>query len=242
MLRSQLEQIAARYDRPTERANFDVATLTAFSGDTGFVMDVDAAEPLVATALRSSTERWIDLPVSGGSFSQPTLQTLRSTILAYLDAKGFIYDGQTSVASVYIQDLATGEEINILGDVAFTAASTMKVPILLDYFRVLDGEVSQDNAWLMANSLLCSANSTSNLIMSDILGTGDIFRGIADVTNNANYIGARNTFLTAPFVDGSANQEFGSIAPPETTPNSNFDTSLILTIKPLPKIWERYSR
>lgn len=224
-LRTQLEQIAAIYDRPAESSNFDLTTLTTYSGGSGVVMNVDSAVGMVDSALRSVAQRWVDLPVTGGTTSQATLQTLRSTILAYLDAKGFIYDGQTSVASVYIQDLTSGEEISILGDVAFTAASTMKVPILIDYFRVLDGEVSQDNAWLMANSLLCSANSTSNLIMSDIIGQGDIFRGIADVTRNANYSGARNTYLTAPFVDGSPDQQFGSIAAPTTQPNPNFNTS-----------------
>jgi beta-lactamase class A len=225
VLREQLAQIARIYDRPSDQANFDVATLTVFSGDTGYVMNIDQAVVAVDQALRSANQRFVDLPISGGTFAQPDLPTLRQLIIAYLDSKGFIYDGQTSVASVYIQDLTTGEEISILGDVAFTAASTVKVPILLDYFRVLDGEPTQDDAWLMANSLLCSANSTSNLIMSDIIGAGDIYRGIASVTNNVAYIGATNTYLTAPFIDGSPNQQLGSIAPPEIAPNPNYDTN-----------------
>ena len=224
-LRDQLEEIASIYDRPAARANYDVNTLTVFSGEMGVEMDVDAAFRMVDAALRSANMRWVDLPVSGGTFAQPTLDTLRQLIISYLDSKGFIYDGQTSVASVYIQDLTTGEEMSLLGDVAFTAASTMKVPILVDYFRVLDGEVNQDNAWLMANSLLCSANSTSNLIMSDIIGGGNIFRGIASVTQTANYIGARNTYLSAPFIDGSPNQQFGSIQAPATKPNPNYNTA-----------------
>jgi beta-lactamase class A len=225
VLREQLAQIARVYDRPSDQANFDVATLTVFSGDTGYVMNIDQAVVAVDTALRSASQRFVDLPISGGTFAQPDLATLRQLIIAYLDNKGFIYDGQTSVASVYIQDLTTGEEISILGDVAFTSASTVKVPILLDYFRFLDGEPTQDDAWLMANSLLCSANSTSNLIMSDIIGARDIYRGIASVTNNIAYIGATNTYLTAPLIDGSPNQQLGSIAPPETAPNPNYNTN-----------------
>jgi hypothetical protein len=223
-LRAQLEQIARVFDRPSENAGYDLQTFTAYAGETGYELDVERAMAMVDTALRSATQRFVDLPVTGGKFAEPTLETLRELIISYLDAKGFIYDGQNSVASVFIMDLKTGEEISILSDVAFTAASTIKVPILIDYFKVLEGEVSQDNAWLMANSILCSANSTSNLIMSDIIGRGDLFRGIADVTQTAQRLGAKNTFITAPFIDGSPNQVLGSIATPKTSPNPNYNT------------------
>jgi hypothetical protein len=223
-LRARLEEIARVYDRSGAGVATDTTSLVAYSTTPGYSLDIEAALPLADSALRRAKERYVDLPLIDGTLAQASLKTLENTIVSYLNSIGFIYDGQSSVASVYIQDLATGEEISLLGDVAFTAASTMKVPILIDYFRVLDGEVSQDNAWLMANSILCSANSTSNLIMSDILGGGDIFRGIADVTNNANYSGARNTFITAPFVDGSPDQVFGTIAPPRTSPNPAYNT------------------
>jgi beta-lactamase class A len=222
-LLNQVTRIAQTYDRPLTSANFDVNTLTIFSGATGYVMDVDRAMTLIDEALRRPEQRFVDLPLEGGVTATPSLSTLEQLITTYLNSVGFIYDGQTSVASVYIQDLTTGEEISILGDVGFTAASTVKVSLLVDYFRILDGEVNADNAYLMANSLLCSNNSSSNLIMSQIIGQGDIFRGIANVTNTAQYIGARNSFLTAPFIDGS-DQVLGSIQPPETTTNPNFNT------------------
>ena len=120
-------------------------------------------------------------------------------------------------------DLVTGEEINILGDVAFTAASTMKVPILIDFYRYLDFTPSQEEAWLMANSLLCSNNASSNLIMQ-IIGGNNLFAGIQSVTNTAQYLGASNSYITAPFVLGTAGQEFGSNAAPPTNPNPNVDT------------------
>jgi beta-lactamase class A len=217
-------EIAARYDQTAGRAGYDVATLTTFAGASGTELDVDAAVDAIDAALRRPSDREVILPLSQGEFVDPSLATLEDLIIAYLDSQGFIYDGQTSVASIFIMDLTTGDEINILGDVAFTAASTSKVPILIDYFRVLDGEPTQDDAWLMANSLLCSQNSTSNLIMSDILGNGDLFSGIASVTRVAQSIGARNTFLTAPYADGSPDQQFGSIAPPETQPNPTLNT------------------
>lgn len=224
ILESELRRIAQTYDRAGGQAAYDVATLTIASGDVGVQLDIEGALTLIDDALRRPNNRLVELPVSGGSASQVNIQTLESLIIAYLDSRGFIYDGQTSVASIYIQDLRTGQEINILGDVAFTAASTIKFPILIDYFRVLDGDPSQDDASLMANSLLCSNNSSSNRIMEVIIGRGDLFRGIASVTNTVQYLGAKNTFLTAPFITGEANQRLGSIAAPKTNPNPNYNT------------------
>lgn len=224
-LEAALRDISTRYDRPAGRAGFDLATLTTFQGDTGFEIDLEEAVDAVDAALRRPENRVVELPLSDGGFSRPSMDTLQNLIIAYLDSQGFIYDGQSTVASIFIMDLVTGEEINILSDVAMTAASTTKVPILIDYFGELDGEPTRDDAWLMANSLLCSQNSTSNLIMQNILGGGDQFVGIASVTNIAQYLGAENTFLTAPYADGSPNQQFGSIQAPQTSPNPNFNTS-----------------
>lgn len=223
-LRAELDNIANRYDQPAEMGGIDVATLTTFSGGSGFEMDMEATLGLIDAALRRAENRFVDIPLLEGSGASAGMRTLEQLLKAYLDSQGFIYDGQTSVASIYIQDLTTGEEININGDVAFTAASTIKVGILLDYFRVKNGDPSVDDAFILANSLLCSANSSSNLIMQKLIGGEDLFRGIQSVTDTLQYSGANNSYLTAPFVDGSPNQQFDSIAPPETAPNPNFNT------------------
>jgi beta-lactamase class A len=223
-LRNQLTEIARIYDRPSGTADYDIDTLTIASGESGYVLDTDAAMNEVDVALLSPEIRSVDLPVVGGEIATTSLDVLEEMLLDYLDAQGFIYDGQSSVAGIFILDLTTGEEINIQGDVAFSAASTSKVAIMIDLYRTLSREPNQDEAFLMANSLLCSANSSSNRIMELFLGNGNIFSGIASVTNTAQYIGASNSFLTAPFVEGIAGQQLGSIAAPETNPNPNFNT------------------
>lgn len=222
-LRTELADIAARYDAPGENTGYDVQTLTTFGGGDGTMMDIEASLRLVDQALRRPTNRSVELPLSEGQGQAADLRSLERLIIAYLDATGFIYDGQTSVAAIYIQDLTTGEEISIQGDVAFTAASTAKVPILIDYFRTISREPSQDDAWLMANSILCSANSTSNLILSDILGERDIFKGLQHVIDMLQTLGIRNTYLNAPFVDGS-DQQLGSVQAPPVQPNPEYDT------------------
>jgi beta-lactamase class A len=223
-LRTELDNIAARYDQPGSRGGFDVQSLTTFGGGAGYEMDTDAAIEAIDMALRRPGDRIVNIPIIEGSLDgRPGMSTLRDLITAYLDSVGFLYDGQTSVASIYIQDLTTGEEINILGDVSFTAASTAKVGILLDYFRRTAAEPSQDEAFVLANSLLCSANSSSNFIMKGFNDNGDVFRGLQSVTDTVQALGAHNTFLIAPFIDGSE-QELGSIPAPTTVPNPDKNT------------------
>lgn len=225
-LEAFLRDVAARYDQAgSDEGVLDVQTLTIRGSSGGTQLDVNAAIQAVDRALRSADQRVVELPVRGGIAGQAGIASLERLIIAYLDSQGFIYDGQSSVAGIYIQDLTTGEEINIHGNVAFTAASTAKVPILIDYFRILDREPNDDDKFLMGNSLLCSANSTSNLILRDIIGAGDQFRGLARVLETTQALGVRNTFLTAPFADGSPGQIFGSIPAPRTAIDTRFNTA-----------------
>ncbi|MGQ9887399.1 MAG: serine hydrolase [Aggregatilineales bacterium] len=224
LLEQFLRDIALRYDRPPGKATYDIQTLTIRPGSGGYALNQRAALAAVDAALRSPDSRSVRLPVESTGQGSTDLSVLRDMIVEYLDTQGFLYDGQNTVASVYIQDLQTGEEINILSDVAFSAASTIKVAILIDYFRYLSLAPTDEEAYLMANSLLCSNNSSSNLIMQIIGGGTNIFNGLASVTNTAQYLGARNTFITAPFILGVEGQQLGSITRPQTSPNPNYNT------------------
>ncbi len=222
-LEAFLRDVAARYDDPPGSATFDLQTLTIYPGGSGYALDVGAAMPAVDSALRSASQRIVHLPVSPHGNQALGLETLRALIINYLDSRGFIYDGQGTVASVYILDLQSGDEISILGDVAYSAASTIKMPIIIEYFRQLSREPTPGESWLITNSLLCSNNSSSNLIM-EIVGGNDIFTGLRRVNNSLQSISASNTYITAPFYLGVEGQELGSIQAPATSPNQTFST------------------
>lgn len=223
LLRSVLDDIARRYDRAPGNPGYDVATLTVYSGTPGTQLDIEEAMDRIDAALRDPVNRVVTLPIGDSAASRPNLQLLRSLIIDYLDTNGFIYDSRDSVASVFIQDLQTGEELNILGDVAFSAASTMKVPILIDFYRTLNAPPSQDEAFIMANSLLCSRNSSSNILLR-LIGQDDMLAGVRSVTETAQKLGARNTFISAPFQEVTG-QAFGSTVVPRTSPNPNYNTN-----------------
>lgn len=223
LLRDILVDISNRYDRAGGEPQYDVETLTIFTGQPGSQLDIDEAVALTDAALRSPEDRVVQLPVTDARGAQPGMDALQELIIAYLNSQNFIYDGQSTVASIFILDLNTGAEVNILGDVAFSAASTMKLPILIDYYRYLDSEPTPDEAWIMANSLLCSNNGSSNLLMR-IIGENDISRGLTSVSSTAQYLGARNTYISAPFIE-IAGQAPLSVAAPQTNPNPNFDAN-----------------
>lgn len=225
LLEQFLQDISLRYDRAADSSGFDLQSLTVRPGAGGRALNIRQAVPLIDAALRDPNNRSVVLPTSTTGPGMADISVLEDMIKAYLDSQGFLYDGQTTVASVYILDLQTGQEINLLGDVAFSAASTIKVPILIDYYRSLSLPPTDEEAFLMANSLLCSNNSSSNLIMQIIGGGQNIFNGLASVNQNAQLVGAPNTYITAPFVLGVEGEQFGSIAPPATSPNPNHNTN-----------------
>ena len=218
-----LNDLALRYDSAGGAPGYDLQTLTVFPGESGYALDIPAAMTAIDAALRTADRRALDLPAAIMPNSQPAMNTLQTLIIDYLDSHGFIYDGQTTVASIFILDLLTGEEISLLGDVAYSAASAIKVPIMIDFYRSLNRSPSPDEAWLLANSLLCSNNASSNLIM-EIIG-GDIFAGIQSVTDTAQRVGARSTYISAPFYLGVEGQQLGSVPPPSTSPNAAYDTN-----------------
>ena len=223
VLRQYLQNIAARYDREASSGGYDVTTLTLRPGNTGFALDLDAALPLIDRALRDPINRQVALPVNSASGASGSLDSLRELIIAYLESEGFSYDGPGSVASVFIMDLQTGEEMNLLSDVAMSAASTIKVGIMINSFRTLLLAPDNDISFLMAQSLLCSNNSSSNLLMQ-VAGRNDLFAGIAQVTNTLQTLGARNTYLSAPLFLGG-DQVLGSIPAPLTSPNATYRTN-----------------
>src|SRR5690606_24472311 len=150
-LRTRLSEIADVYDREGETFSYDLDTLLISTNGAGYQMNIEGAIDVIDAAITRPNNRAVALPVAGGDTGRPSMEALEALILDYLDSQGFIYDGQTSVASIFILDLTTGEEINIQGDVAYTAASTIKVGIMLDMFRSIDREINRDEAFLMAN-------------------------------------------------------------------------------------------
>lgn len=230
-LRTALEDIAVRYNAGPGSAAFDLSTLTFRGGSQGATLDVEKSIQLIAPLFYNadSTQREVELPLQSIQAGDITMNDLRQAILDYFASKGFLADGVTTVGSVFVLDLATGEEMSINGDVAMSGVSTIKIGIMINYFRHRVTTPDPDSAFLLASAVICSSNSGANFIMQI---TGELApqtgRPMIDGMTNASQtmleVGAVNSWITSPLFVGE-DGEYPAISPParQVTPLTNLD-------------------
>ena len=230
-LREYLEGIAARYDARPGGAEYDLDTLTFSAGQAGKHLDVDAAISLIHAALfePDAASRRVVLPTTDVHAGGRDMASLGRAIIDLMTRMGFAYNGAQTMASVYIMDLATGEDVEILADVPHSARSVIKIPIMINLFRekLL---VSPEEAYLLAESILCSNNSASNYLMQ-LAGRGDSWEpqlrdGLNQVSCTAQQIGAVHTYISAPlYVADRAYQFEAAVCRPSAPANRDYNTN-----------------
>ncbi len=224
LLRAYLQDIAARYDAGAGDARFDTGTLTFNTGLSGTQLDIDAAIPLIERALFNpeASARRIILPTVSVGAQQQDIDTLREAIISLMGDMGFNYNGDDTLASIYIMDLTTGDEVKILADVPHSARSVIKIPIMINLFREeLLVPSGSDIAYLLTESILCSNNSSSNFIMQ-YAGEGTSFDALRDglrqVSCTAQELGAEHTYISAPLYVVDREYQFeAAVCRPQTT-------------------------
>ena len=203
-LRSYLQsEIAPRYDIPPT-ASMPIPGSAEFQpGIPGTALDVDRAVVLIEDALRSPNARSVNLSFSRISPQRPAFQNLEVLIKQILDVSGF--DGLTEV---YLLDLQTEQELNFayqLGadippGVAFTAASTMKVPIMVSTYRRVDDPATETITRMLELMIERSENDPADRLMELMLG-GNL--GPLELTKDLRTLGLENTFLAGYFYPGA---------------------------------------
>jgi len=204
-LRNYLQnEIAPRYDKPAAPAQPVVGTVNFKPGEPGTTLDVDRAVLLIDTALRTAAPRRVNLPLARREPQRPSFRTLDTLLRQTIQISGF--DG---VTGLYLRDLQSGQEIHFLyqgeqelstePDLAFTAASTIKVPILVSAFRRVDNpdEETRNLMFLMIDR---SGNEASDWLMDRVIGPGT---APLQVTEDMQTLGLENTFLAGYFYAGA---------------------------------------
>jgi hypothetical protein len=207
-LRAFLDDLAVRYDRPGQPPKADIGTLGFVPGEPGHTLDAEAAFPLVAQALMTSDPlaRVVTLPVSEQTTTRPTLATLGDLIRQ--DVGQFQFTG---LFSLYLYDLQTGQELDIHllngadvnGPVAFSAMSTIKIPIMVAFFAQKDGPLTPDEALILGRSIDESANTATDQLMT-LIGRGDGrvgdapdgLEGSRKVVADLQRLGLANTYIS----------------------------------------------
>jgi beta-lactamase class A len=220
------EEVTSRYDLPATPAEPIPGQFIYRPGLAGQELDVDRAVVLIEDALRSPNNRSIALTFNRTAPGRPLLQNLEVIIKkAIIDKTPF--DG---VVGFYLQDLQSGQElhfgynvnrdISVEPDIAFTASSTIKIPILVSVYKNMGPNLDQGTQDLIVEMITKSENPASDALMQRI----DSVRGPLIVSEDMKTIGLNNTFLAGYFYLGAPLlQRFDTAANQRTDVNTNPD-------------------
>jgi beta-lactamase class A len=231
-LRDFLANIADEYDSPLQEPNANAATLTFVAGRADQRLDIEASLPLVAGALNSATDREVDLVVNlGPPPRQPGLWMMGQMIEGILgDFAGFY--------SVYIKDLATGEEFADDADVAYAGMSILKIAIMMEAYRHLDGPPDVDTTKILSETMTLSGNFTANLLLRLTIGDGDAYEGVRRLNESMRYLGLVNTFMATPYDEDVLLQHISTPANQRTDVSTNPDPFMQTTPQDMGRLLE----
>jgi beta-lactamase class A len=204
-LRAFLDDIAVRYDQAPEAA-MPIPGSTEFTpGAPGTILDQDTSVVLIEAALNSLDNRYVELPLRQVQPTRPAFENLEVLLKQTLEISGF--DG---LAGVYLLDLQTarelhfayenGEDVSVQPDIAFTASSIIKIPIMVASFRRMGENPDPETIKLLEDMIDKSGNEAADWLMDRVIGPP---AAPLAVTEDMRNLGLENTFLAGYFSFGS---------------------------------------
>lgn len=201
-----LSEVATRYDEPPTPAQPVPGTTSFIPGKPGQALDVDAALPLVEDALRSPNDRSVTLPSTENiTAARPSLTNLEILLKQLIVSSGF--DG---TIGLYMLDLQSGQEVHfalnggrelsVNPDVAFSASSTIKIPILVAYFIHHGQDPIPD---IVNQKILNMIHKSDNVASDDVMAELSPETGPLIVTQYLEKLGLSNTFMAGFFYPGA---------------------------------------
>jgi hypothetical protein len=192
LLEEMLVTIASYLDDPADLPQILSDTTAFAAGEAGYVTDLEASLPLVESALYRPTDRIVHLLVV--EEEAPTLDfELLETVIR---SKVASFDG---IASVFIMDLQTGEEIRINSDLAISGMSILKIPIFVETFRHISLPLTDYQQQIFYDTAVQSSNYGANLLLYQIAGEENAYTGADIMTESMWRLGLENTFMAVPY-------------------------------------------
>ncbi|MCL4561039.1 MAG: class A beta-lactamase-related serine hydrolase [Chloroflexi bacterium] len=203
-LRSFLQnQVSPRYDQVAVPAMPIPGSSEFYPGQPGTALDVDGALPLLKAAFLSPERQTVTLAAHAVAPPPPSLDHLQVMLRQLLSVGG--YNG---AAELYVTDLKTGKRLDfavqdgkeIPPEVAFTAASTIKIAVMISIFRRMPEPAPEDVMQLVRQMIDASDNPSTDRVVQSVL---DPVRGPLEVTQDLRSLGIENTFWAGYFYDGA---------------------------------------
>lgn len=196
-------EVAARYDQLPAVAQPIPGSAVFSPGEQGRVLNIERSAELIESALFSPAMRKVKLAFDTVNPSRPGFQNLETLLKQIIDLAG--YDG---LSEIYIQELNTGQELHfaysagqeIPVDIAFSAASSIKIPVMVSVFRRLTDPAPADVITEIERMIERSDNVSTDTLMQTIL---DRNLGPLSVTSDMTELGYKNTFIVGYFYQGA---------------------------------------
>jgi beta-lactamase class A len=214
-LRDYLQnEIATRYDLPPAPAQPIPGGTSFMPGEPGQTLDIDRAVRLLSDSLRSPSNRSVALTFTRSLAARPTIDNLSILLKQIVTVSNF--DG---LIGLYMVDLQTGQEIHFAmnnkqeitvdPDIAFTASSTIKVPIVISYLINRGSDLDENTTNIISRVLGKSDNAATDLVLQSI----EKNNGPLIVTQNMEAIGLASTYIGGFFYVGAPNLLPGHLTP-----------------------------
>jgi beta-lactamase class A len=199
------DEISPRYDKPAISALPAPGASSFQAGQTGTAIDEDGAVRLIERTLKSTSRQRLNLPLKRDLPPRPSRQNVEILLKRNLDTSGF--DGLTGF---YMLDLQTLEEIHFIyyqgndlpvyPDLSFTAASVIKIPIMISIMRRIGETPNEEIISLLKKMIIESGNAPADWLMQQVINKD---HGPLEVTADMKTLGLQDTFLAGYFAPGS---------------------------------------
>lgn len=197
------QQIAARYDDPPE-VRLPVPGTTRFTNDDrGYSLDVASSLRQIIEFHPLSDSRFVELVVLEGQPSPVDATMLQAILVQHIQLSGF-----NGIAEIYIQDLKNNRVVHfamrageiITPEIAFSAASTIKIPILVSALLRAPQPIEEDLKSLAERMMILSENPPADALMERAIGST---LAPLKVSEDLQKMGFANTFLAGYFYLGA---------------------------------------
>lgn len=214
-------QICPRYVQSGKPITPILGTTNFIPGQAGGALDIPHAVENIRQALLSPEVHRVRLSVSEDVLP-PTPDGMLEAFLKH----NIRWMGFEELVEIYTVGMASDEEvhfatqsgIDLMPDVAFTAASTIKIPIMISVLRRTPDPTPEAVVTLLEQMIVLSLNPPADTLMSTYI---DEVRGPLIVTEDMAALGLKNTFLAGYFYLGAPLLERFS-----TTANTRTDVYL----------------
>lgn len=204
-IRSWLErEIVPRYDSEPLSAQPNTGGVGFYPSREGRKMNVDAAVERIAEALCAVSGRSAAIPVETVAAPPPVLDNLAIQVRSVIDQ---LQDAGQITEVVLIDpktetgfDIARRDRADVPPEISFTAASTIKVPVMISSFIRMDDDPDALTTRQLTLMITESKNDQTDWMMENHVG-GNL--APLTITEDMRKLGLENVFLAGYFYMGA---------------------------------------